>query len=151
MKMITWSGWIIAVFGTAHTLGALFALGAARHAGAWFSGELWSDDLSDMSPANSAYWLSLESFGPQLILMGLTVVWMGRRGIVPPLFIGWTLGVWTVVDTVVLGFGFGQGMLFVLAVVLLLVGSYRAKRSGESASGAAGPPLAEGATPASEL
>lgn len=147
MTMIRWSGWLIAVFGTAHTLGALFVEGAARHAGAWFSGELWSEDLSDMSPANSAYWLSLESFGPQLVLIGLTVVWMGRRGIVPPLFIGWTLGVWTVIDTVILGFGAGQGMLFVLAVVLLLVGSYRAKRHAVSPSGTAESPLAEDATP----
>jgi hypothetical protein len=131
MTMIKWSGWLIALFGTAHTLGALFVEGAASHAGAWFSGELWDEDLSDMSPANSAYWLSLESFGPQLVLIGLTVVWMARRGIVPPTFIGWTLGVWTVVDTVILGLGVGQGMLFVLAVVLLLVGSYRAKRQAD--------------------
>jgi hypothetical protein len=62
--MITWAGWLIVFFGAAHTLGALTAEGAATHAGAWFSQELWEDDLADMSPAMSAYWLSVNSFGP---------------------------------------------------------------------------------------
>lgn len=47
----------------AHTLLALTLEGAARYAGEWFSGSLWHEGFSDMSPANSALWLSLESFG----------------------------------------------------------------------------------------
>ena len=85
--MIKWAGRLIVLYGAAHTLGALTVEGAARHAGAWFSGELWGDDLANMSPANSAYWLSVDSFGVPLILIGLTVLWLARRGITPPPFI----------------------------------------------------------------
>ena len=124
--MIRWAGRLIVLYGAAHTLGALTVEGAARHAGAWFSGELWGDDLANMSPANSAYWLSVDSFGVPLILIGLTVLWLARRGITPPPFIAWTLGVWTVVDAVVLGPTPGEWLILLLASILLLAGARRA-------------------------
>ncbi|TJZ56837.1 hypothetical protein FCH28_04780 [Streptomyces piniterrae] len=124
--MIKWAGWIITLSGIAHSIGALTVQKAARHAGTWFSGGLWHEDLADMSPAGSAYFLSLASFGIPLILVGLTVLWLDRRGITPPAFIGWTLGGWTVVDAVVLPFT--PWPLFVLAIALLLIGSRRARR-----------------------
>ncbi|BCM72083.1 MULTISPECIES: DUF6463 family protein [Streptomyces] len=124
--MIKWAGWIITLCGTAHTLGALTVEKAAHHAGTWFSGGLWHEDLADMSPAGSAYWLSLDSFGIPLVLIGLTVLWLDRRGITPPAFIAWTLGVWTVVDAVILPFT--PWPLFVLACALLLTGIRRARR-----------------------
>lgn len=125
--MIKWAGWLIVLFGAAHTLGALTVEGAARHAGAWFSGELWGEDLANMSPANSAYWLSVDSFGVPLIVVGLTVLWLDRRGITPPPFIAWSLAIWIVVDTVVLGPGPGQGLILLIASALLLTGARRAK------------------------
>ncbi|MFD1148733.1 hypothetical protein [Saccharothrix hoggarensis] len=133
--MIKIAGWIMVVYAAAHTLGALFVVGAARHAGAWFSGELWHDDLADMSPANSALWLSLDSFGPPVVVIGLIVLWMDRRGITPPPFIAWTLGVLTVVDAVILFLT--PWPILLVAIVLLLVGARRAT--------AAGQPEAEGA------
>ncbi|MGW4475461.1 DUF6463 family protein [Nonomuraea sp. NPDC004354] len=124
--MIKWAGWLIALFGAAHTLSALTLEGAARHAGAWFSGELWGEDFAAMGPANSAYWLSLASFGVPLIVVGLIVLWLDRRGIVPPPFIAWTLGIWTVAGAVVLAFT--PWPILLLANVLLLVGARRAAR-----------------------
>jgi hypothetical protein len=125
-QMIKWGGRLIVLYGAAHTLGALTALGAASHAGAWSSGELWGDDLADMSPAMSAYWLSVNSFGPPLIVVGLTVLWLDRRGITPPTFIARTLGIWTVVDAAIAGPGIGQGLILLVAIILLLVGARRA-------------------------
>jgi uncharacterized protein DUF6463 len=125
--MIKWAGRLIVLFGAAHTLLALTVLGAASHAGAWFSGELWGDDLANMSPAMSAFWLSVDSFGVPLIVVGLMVLWLDRRGITPPTFIAWTLGIWTVVDSVIAGPGVGQGLILVVAIILLLVGARRAK------------------------
>ncbi|MGL4235766.1 DUF6463 family protein [Tabrizicola sp.] len=100
--MIKWAGWLIVFYGTAHTLGALTLEGAAEHAGAWFSGELWSEDFSAMDAAGTAYWFSLASFGLPLTLIGLMVLWMNRRRIVPPPFLGVTLGLWTMIDATVL-------------------------------------------------
>ena len=124
--MIKWAGRLIVFYGAAHTLGALTVEGAARHAGAWFSGELWGADFANMSPANSALWLSVDSFGVPLILVGLTVLWLDRRGITPPPFIAWTLGIWTVVDAVVLGPTPGEWLILLLASGLLLAGARRA-------------------------
>jgi len=121
--MIKWAGRLIVAYGTAHTVGALTVEGAARHAGAWFSGELWQDDLSDMSPANSALWLSVDSFGVPLIVVGLIVLWMERHGITPPPFIAWALGIWTVADAVILLLT--PWPILLLANVLLLVGIHR--------------------------
>jgi hypothetical protein len=123
--MFKWAGWLIVFYGTAHTLGALTVEGAARHAGAWFSGELWGHDLADMSPAMSAYWLSVNSFGPPLVLVGLMVLWLDRRGITPPPFIAWSLVVWVVVGVVVAGPGVGQDVLLLVAAGLLLAGARR--------------------------
>lgn len=132
--MIRTAGWLITLLGAAHTVLALTYEGAARYAGEWFSGALWGEDFSDMSPANSALWLSLESFGPPLVVVGLIVLWLDRRGIVPPPFIGWTLGVWGVVDAVILITT--PWPLFLLATVLLLVGGHRATaRRAADASG----------------
>ncbi|URM91051.1 DUF6463 family protein [Streptomyces sp. MRC013] len=131
--MIRWAGWIVTFCGIAHTIGALTVEGAARHAGTWFSGGLWGEDFAAMSPAGSAYWLSLASFGVPLVLVGSTVLWLDRRGVVPPAFIAWTLGGWTVVDAVVLPFT--PWPLFMLACVLLLTGARRARR-GDPAPGA---------------
>lgn len=125
--MIKWAGRLIVFFGAAHTLGAFAAEGAARHAGAWFSGQLWAEELSNMSPAMSAYWLSVNSFGPPCILIGLSVLWLDRRDITPPSFIGWSLGIWGVVDSLLAGPGMGQGLIILTAAALLLLGTRRAK------------------------
>ena len=126
--MIKCAGRLIVFYGAAHTLGALTAEGAARHAGAWFSGELWGADLAAMSPAMSGFWLSVNSFGPPLILIGLAVLWMDRRDITPPSFLAWSLGLWALVNVVVAGPGIGQDLILLVACGLLLAGTRRAAR-----------------------
>jgi hypothetical protein len=132
--MIKWAGRLIVFYGTAHTLGALTAEGAAGHADAWFSGELWGEELSDMSTGMSAYWLSVNSFGPPLILLGLTVLWLTRRSITPPSFIAWSMGTWVAIGTVVAGPGIGQDLILLVACGLLVVGAHRAKHPDHHAS-----------------
>jgi hypothetical protein len=127
-RMIKWAGVLIVVYGIAHTIGALTALGAAGHADVWFSRDLWGEDLSDMSPAMSAYWLSVNSFGPPLVLVGLTVWWLHRRAMTPPAFIPWSMICWLVAGTVMAGPGVGQDLVLLAAAVLLLVADARARR-----------------------
>ncbi|MFE3799679.1 hypothetical protein KHQ06_36795 [Nocardia tengchongensis] len=119
--MIKWAGWLITLFGAAHTLLALTLEKAAQYAGTWFSGGLWGADLTAMSPAGTAWWLSLYSFGPPLVLVGLLVLWLERRGITPPVFLGWALGAWTLVGAVVLVTT--PWPILLLAVILLLAGT----------------------------
>lgn len=122
--MITWAGRLIVLFGAAHTILALTLMRAASHAGDWFSGALWRDDLADMSPANSALWLSLNSFGIPLVLVGLTVLRLDRRGITPPRFLAWVLGLWTAQCAVILILT--PWPIMAVAVGLLVAGSRRA-------------------------
>jgi len=120
-------------YGAAHTLGSLTAEGAARYAPTWFSRKLRAEDLASMSPAMSAYWLSVSSFGPPMILLGLTVLWLDRRGITPPSFLAWVLGAWTVLDTAVAGPGVGQNLILLVASGLLVAGARRAANRDRSA------------------
>lgn len=133
--MIKWAGWIMVLYGTAHTLLALTVEGAARHAGAWFSGELWADDLAAMSAASSAYWLSVGSFGTPLVLVGLMVLWLDRRGITPPPFLGWTLAILTAGRAVIVLPS--PWPILLLASILLVVGVRRAGRRDELVPGPA--------------
>ncbi|WP_405165677.1 DUF6463 family protein [Nocardia sp. NBC_01499] len=101
--MIKWAGWLIVLCGFGHLLGSLVET-APSHAGAWFSGELWGQgDPLEMSHATAAFWYSGYSFGPLLLLVGLIVLWLGRRNIVPPQFIAWTLTAWVMIGFVVGG------------------------------------------------
>lgn len=67
---------------------------------------------------------SVYSFSVPLILLGLTVLWLRRRGITPPSFIAWTLAVLTAVDAVIAPFT--PWPILMLANVLLLLGGRRA-------------------------
>ncbi|WP_433567297.1 DUF6463 family protein [Nocardia sp. CA-151230] len=122
--MIAWAGRLIVFFGAAHTILALTLEHAARYAGDWFSGALWHDDLAAMSPANSALWLSLDSFGIPLVMVGLTVLWLDRRGLTPPRFIAWVLGSWTVLAAVIMPLT--PWPIMAVATGLLVAGTRRA-------------------------
>jgi hypothetical protein len=76
-----------------------------------------------MSPAMSAYWLSVNSFGPPHVLIGLTVLWLDRRGITPPTFIAWSLGAWTAIGVMAAGPGTGQDLILAVACGLLVAGA----------------------------
>jgi hypothetical protein len=127
--MDKWAGGLIVLYGAAHTIGAFAVLGATQYAGSWVTGRLWGENLADLaqwSPALSAYWVSVNSFGPPLILLGATVIWLAYRGITPPRFIAWALLGWTVVDAALSGFG-GQALIVIVAAGPLLISAHRAK------------------------
>ncbi|CAA9391667.1 MAG: hypothetical protein AVDCRST_MAG03-658 [uncultured Rubrobacteraceae bacterium] len=91
--MIKWAGWLITLCGVGHTLGSLVET-APRYAGGWLSWALWEESNANpdaMSHITGAFWYSWYSFGVQLILVGLTVLWLGRRNVTPPPFTAWTL------------------------------------------------------------
>jgi hypothetical protein len=123
--MIRWAGRLIVLVGAGHLLFAL-ALYARPHLGAWFSGALWGEDLAAMSDAGVALWLTVDSFSVPLILVGLTILWLDRRGVTPPSFLGWTVGAWAVIEAVI--FGPSPSWVLPVAAVLLLVGGRRAER-----------------------
>jgi hypothetical protein len=125
--MIAWAGVLITLCGVGHTLGALAQV-APRYAGAWFGWALWEDanrNLAEMSHTTAAFWFTAYSFGPPLVLLGLTVLWLGRRHIAPPPFVAWAMAAWTIVGEVLSGPS--PLMLLLIAAVLLLIGDRRAR------------------------
>ncbi|MEU5049264.1 DUF6463 family protein [Streptomyces sp. NPDC021096] len=128
--MVKWAGWIITLAGIVHTLGSLVEA-APDHAGTWFNGGWNLGDYPEMSDATVAWWYSVYSFGPPLLLIGLTVLWLDRRGMTPPLFIAWAMVAWVVVGFVVDG---PSPLLVLLAAAGLLVAGARRTRRRENAS-----------------
>ncbi|MEC3957730.1 DUF6463 family protein [Nocardia sp. CDC153] len=125
--MIAWAGRLIVFFGAAHTILALTLERALRYAGDWFTGSLWHDDLSAMSPANSALWLSVDSFGIPLVLVGLTILWLDRRGLTPPSFIAPVIGAWTALGALIMPLT--PWPIMAVATGLLIAGSRRTARA----------------------
>jgi hypothetical protein len=125
--MIKWAGRIIVFLGVGHLLAGL-VLTSPHYADSWFSARLWrpSEGIVEMSPTMAAFWLTTGSFGLPLIVVGMIVLWLDRRGIVPPPFIAWTLGIWSVVAAVI--FAPAPWVLVWLAGGLLLAGARRSAR-----------------------
>jgi hypothetical protein len=135
--MIRWAGWLIVVIGVGHMLAGL-ALTVPHHVDAWFSGAVWDENLADMSAANGAYWLTFGSFGVPQTVIGLMVLWLDRRGIVPPSFIAWTLAANAVICGVIFG-PFSPWPVDVLSATLLLAGARAARRDTSTQSRQATP------------
>ncbi|MEC3981824.1 DUF6463 family protein [Amycolatopsis sp. H20-H5] len=122
--MIKWGGWVLVVLGAGHMLITL-ALVAPSAVGAWFGKGVWGEDSAAMSQADAAYWLSLGSFGVPLIVIGLMVLWLDRRDIVPPSFVAWTVGIWSLLGAVI--FEPAPWPIAWIAAGLLLAGARRAR------------------------
>ncbi|WP_122817408.1 DUF6463 family protein [Nocardioides pantholopis] len=128
--MTTWAGWIITVAGLGHTIGSL-AETVPHHLGAWFDGRLWSEhEYAEQSDAAAGFWYSVFSFGPPLILIGVLVLWLGRRGLTPPAFLAWAIGAWVVITFV--ASGPSPLPVLLVAVVLVLLAARRPGPGGGS-------------------
>ncbi|MFI0367072.1 DUF6463 family protein [Actinomadura sp. 1N219] len=123
--MAKWAGWIIVLAGLGHTLGSLVEA-APDHAGTWFGGVWNLGDYPEMSDATVAWWYTVFSFGPPLSLIGLTVLWLDRRGITPPLFISWAMVAWVAAGFV--ADGPSPLLVLLVAAALLVTGARRARR-----------------------
>ncbi|RJL32097.1 hypothetical protein [Bailinhaonella thermotolerans] len=92
--MVKWAGRIIVFLGLLHLVTT--ALPNLGHVPSWLAGELWfpRHGIAELTPATGAFWLTLGSFAVPLSLVGALVLAMDRRGVVPPAFTGWTVGLW---------------------------------------------------------
>ncbi|WP_226344018.1 hypothetical protein [Agilicoccus flavus] len=129
MSTLAWAGGLTTFYIAAHTIGALTVEGAAQHAGAWFGGQLQGVEFSDMTPAMSAYWFSVNSFGPPTFVVGLTVLWLNRRGITPPAFIGWGFLAWAALGMITGGPKIDQDLIIIVAGALLVAAARQGARA----------------------
>ncbi|WP_198659004.1 DUF6463 family protein [Nocardiopsis sp. FIRDI 009] len=127
LRPVVIAGWLITFLGVVHTL--LGLLMTTTHVPGWFTGALWGSggNLAAMSPSLGAFWLTIGSFGVPLAALGLLLRWMGLRGIVPPAFVAWTLGLWCTLGGALFPSPFP---LLWIAAVLMLVAARKASREG---------------------
>ncbi|MEU0506000.1 DUF6463 family protein [Nocardia sp. NPDC005998] len=126
--MITWSGRIIAFIGGGHLATGLLLSHA--YFKDWLSLQLWGHWAEDTLPAQ-AFWSNPAGFGLPLLIVGLLVVWMDRRGIVPPAFLAWMVLAWGGVCALIVEPT--PAPVVVAAAVLLLRGIHRATEQTEPA------------------
>lgn len=136
--MIKWAGRIFVLLGTAHTALGL-AMTAPKRAPAWFSAELWRPEggFTEMNPTMGAYWFTFAGFGVPLLVLGLAILWIDRRGLVPPAFLGWILLAWALVNMAILLPS--PWIVGVAGAVLYLVGVRRANRPAPATPGSTAP------------
>ncbi|MFI9507780.1 hypothetical protein [Nocardia sp. NPDC052566] len=137
-RSVVWAGGLIAFLGAGHSVGALIL--TRDFFDNWAAGDLWDPamDLHAPQPILGAFFVSVASFGVPLLLVGLAISWIGRRGLVPPRYFAWGIAAWiTVCD--VIG-GPSPLLLAWISIVTLLVAARRTRlRSARKADLAAAP------------
>lgn len=96
----------------------------------WVSGDLWSyaapKTLAEFE-LNFEFWALLGSFMVPLALLALLYVWAARKQLRLPGFLGWTLLLWVIACSLILGpSGFPLGLV---PSILIVLANRREKRS----------------------
>ena len=142
--MLKWAGYTMIGMSVLHML--VLGMDALPLLPSWLSGHLWTlehwQPVATQSPgmaANGAVFHStLGSFALPMLVFGFLVLWMDRRGLVPPAFVGWGIGAWALLaGLVVEPSGYPLGLI--PAVLLILAA--RRKRTGVNSSASARPVL----------
>ena len=128
-KLNRWGARLLIVIAIVHLVfftAQAFSLGLVR---GWFTGELRSPETlqAEMSQSQAAFWQSLGSFAVPLILLAVLVSVLVKANVPVPGFLGYGLGVWVLVCTVILEpSGFPLGLI---PVALLITADQLSRRS----------------------
>ena len=132
--MLKWAGWTMIGMSVLHLI--VLGMDAIALLPAWLSGHLWTlehwqpvmTQSPDMAANGAVFHATLGSFALPMLVFGALVLWMDRRGIVPPAGVGWGIGAWALLAGLVMEpSGYPLGLI--PAVLLVL-----AARSGVSSS-----------------
>ncbi|NRQ36528.1 hypothetical protein HII36_32545 [Nonomuraea sp. NN258] len=123
---MVWAGAILVFLACVHLVST--SVLSAAHIPAWFQGELWlfppsPGDLTDLAANVGAFWMVWGSFGVPLGLIGALVVGFGRRGQVPPAYLGIGVAGWALIGALLF-----EPSPFVLGLVpagMLLAAAYK--------------------------
>lgn len=137
------AGWALIAMAALHAI--VFGMEAMPYLGHWTSGGLWStehlqpfgDQSRELLPSNAVFWATLGSAAGPLAILGLLILWLVRRGLAVPPFVGWCLIVWALAASLVM-----QPSGFPLALLIggALVMSGRAEAPGSKRAGGNGGP-----------
>ena len=123
--MLKWAGYLMIGMGLLHML--VLGIDALPMLPSWLTGSLWTlehwQPVMTQSPelvtSGAVFHSTLGSFALPMIVFGFLVLWMDRRGLVPPAFVGWGIGAWALLAGLVMEPG-GYPLGLVPAVLLVL-------------------------------
>ncbi|GLQ11305.1 hypothetical protein GCM10007913_32370 [Devosia yakushimensis] len=122
---LKWAGYTMVGIGILHLV--VLGLDVVPLLGDWLRGALWTpahwQPLASQAPelliGNAAFHSTIGSFAGPVIVFGFLLLWMERRAIVPPAFLGWGLGVWAAIAALVMEpSGYPLGLIPAVLIVL---------------------------------
>ncbi len=128
--MLKWAGYLMIGMGILHML--VLGMDALPMLPSWLTGSLWTlehwQPVMTQSPTvlagNAVFHSTLGSFALPMIVFGFLVLWMDRRRLVPPAFVGWGIGAWALLAGLVMEpSGYPLGLI---PAVLLVLAARRA-------------------------
>lgn len=73
----------------------------------------------DLALSGGVFWATVGSFAPPLLILGGLILWLDRRSVPIPAFVGWGLVAWALVASLVmLPSGFPVGFVVALALAI---------------------------------
>ena len=128
--MLKWAGYMMIGMSVLHLL--VLGMDALPLLQGWLTGSLWTlehwQPVATQSPAMAAngavFHSTLGSFALPMMVFGFLVLWMDRRGLVPPAFVGWGIGAWALLAGLVVEPG-GYPLALVPAALLILAARRR--------------------------
>lgn len=123
--MTKWAGYLLIAISALHML--VLGTDALPQLGHWLGGGLWT--LAHWAPATGqdpalvlsgmAFWSTIGSFALPIAVFGALLVWLGRRAITPPAFVGWGLFAWVLLTSLIIQpSGFPLGLIPAALLIL---------------------------------
>ncbi|MFD0557533.1 hypothetical protein FB566_2807 [Stackebrandtia endophytica] len=121
VKLSQWAGRSLIIIAALHTV----VTGIHPFWITWFSGGLWTFSMEKAS-ALTAFWALPGGFVVTMVLLGLLVIHLAKRGEVAPGYVGWALLGWSVVCVAIIGV---SGFLTALVPAgMLITANIKARR-----------------------
>ncbi|MGH6696981.1 DUF6463 family protein [Sphingopyxis sp.] len=134
--MIRWSAYMMIAIGILHML--VLGYDALPVIRGWAQFDLWTMTHTTTPPADrpfeivvstDSFWATIGGFAIPFIVFGALLLWLDRRGYPLPSFVGWCLGGWALVNSLIMqpsGFP-----LLIIVAALLVIGARRQRRAGQ--------------------
>jgi hypothetical protein len=123
--MIRWSGIAMVALGILHMI--VLGIDAVAEIPGWLRLELWTAEhwqplriqRLEVLASNAAFWSTVGSFALPLIMIGTVVIWLDKRQLPVPAFLGWSLLAWIVVASLIIEVsGFPLGIPIATCLIL---------------------------------
>lgn len=125
--MVRWSAAALIALCAVHLV--VLGIDLGREAPAWLGLNMWTfdhwqpvhDQPAGMQASGAVFWATVGSFVAPTLVLGALVLWLDRRRLPIPAFVGWALAGWMALATAIMppsGFPVGLAIATCLAIGL---------------------------------